>query len=491
MRLRAALKRSTMCRGASWVGFVTLSIAVATLLGVPLCAAELPSSPFWQAMAASVDTSGPSMSADSPTASAYSRAAAARVESASPEAIETPPPTAYMPGPSMPPYWPTVPAFMGDPLGWIEPRRCLACQPWQAIYQGSNYGQSCLCGTPGGGLSFDGLFRAYYVNDQRVQWTGNEETFGVEGVLAPSWSYEDSGMSVATNGVFFLNQPFDRNLLKFPAGTSYEPNFQIDPFQIWNLNVSIERGNWRLAFGKAPTPFGRYYAPLFSNNRSDAPFIRSEIIHWNEVGIFLRYTSGIFLADIAVTNGTQDRDTNSSKAGVVRLGMQTPGFEAGASAKIQDGVGSEWQKYVNNYFGFDVLVNRGNWDVSAEVIYDEYGYRRPIDPNTITWGRSLYYRDIYVGRPGGKLTGLGYYVNVGRTWANLRIDLNYGDYFPTPLDNALVDTPHHRGLIKGTWRCARGLESFTSVMVENVRPVEPFRSGQSPITVLTGMQSYF
>ncbi len=90
------------------------------------------------------------------------------------------------------------------------------------------------------------------------------------------------------------------------------------------------------------------------------------------------------------------------------MGLQDDNFAAGVSGKIQDGVGSEYQKKYDNQYGFDLLVTRGNWDLSSEVIYDEYGYRKPeINLVPYTWQRSLYYRDIYNGRINGRLSGVG------------------------------------------------------------------------------------
>ena len=37
---------------------------------------------------------------------------------------------------------------------------------------------------------FSALARAYLVNDQRIEWTGQEETFGVEGVIGEDVSIE-------------------------------------------------------------------------------------------------------------------------------------------------------------------------------------------------------------------------------------------------------------------------------------------------------------
>ena len=341
------------------------------------------------------------------------------------------------------------------------------------------------------GFWVGGLARGNYTNDQRIQWSGQEETFGVEGQLSPHAFHASGDWLFTANSTFFFNQPFDRNMLTDNMRRSYLANFRPDPFQIWQLNLKIQRGALTFTIGKDTTPFGRYYFPIYSNARFDAPFIRSEAIRWVETGLFVHYTPSIFVFDAALTNGTPDRDTNSSKALITRLGIQTPHASCGASIKAQDGFGSEQQKTFNNHLGVDGLVRYGAFDVSGEAIYDQYGLRRgnEFSPDQMFWERSIYYRDIWPGNDRG-IRGLGYYVNFGWTMPVVRLDFNYGEYYPQHIGNPYHDGPIRRGILKGGWRLTRRLEFFHAVMLENRRPVEAWRIKQNPSVVLIGFQMY-
>lgn len=341
------------------------------------------------------------------------------------------------------------------------------------------------------GFWVGGLARANYINDQRIQWSGQEETFGVEGQLSPHAFHASGDWLFTANSTFFFNQPFDRNMLSDPMRQSYLANFRPDPFQIWQLNLKVQRGNLTTTIGKDTTPFGRYYFPIYSNARFDAPFIRTEAIRWVETGAFLHYTPGIFVIDAALANGTPDRDTNSSKALVARVGMQTAHTSCGASIKIQDGFGSEQQKTFNNHIGVDGLVRYGAFDISGEAIYDQYGLRRgnEFSPDQIFWGRSIYYRDIWPGHD-RSIHGFGYYVNVGYTSPLVRLDFNFGEYYPEVIGNAYNDTPIRRAIFKGGWRLSRRFEFFHVLLLENRRPVERWRAAESPSVVMVGFQMY-
>jgi len=71
---------------------------------------------------------------------------------------------------------------------------------------------------------------------------------------------------------------------------------------------------------------------------------------------------------------------NSSKALVARAGIDQPWYALGTSVKWQDGNGSETQKAFNNHVGLDAMIRRGQWTLSGEAIYDQYGLRRPGTP---------------------------------------------------------------------------------------------------------------
>ncbi|HWB00726.1 MAG TPA: hypothetical protein VG713_19665 [Pirellulales bacterium] len=377
---------------------------------------------------------------------------------------------------------------------WMEYHTCPKCQPWTRGYLGSNYGTICYCNDRQiNGFVFDGLVRGFYLNDQRIEWSGMESTFGAEAILIPRIVYNTANWTIAGNSVFFINEPFDRNMYVTPERASYLANFQVQPVEIWNLNIALSRDDFRFSFGKDNTPFGRYYFPLFSNSRMDAPFIRTDVISWVETGAFIRWTPGIFSIDAAVVNGGSDKDTNSSKGGIGRIGIQSEdqSFVAGISGKVSDGIGSEVQKELANYYGGDFMIRRGCFDLSGEAIYNQYGFRKPYNPNNIFWGRNLYYRDMFGGTVDAGMHGWGYYVNAGFTLPHLRTDINYGEFYPSPIGNPLTDTPIRRGIVKGTWTFIPRVEQYLALIFENNRPVEAWRSTQKGFAILTGLQTYF
>jgi hypothetical protein len=319
-------------------------------------------------------------------------------------------------------------------------------------------------------FSYGLLARGYYMNDQRIEWSGQEATFGVEAVLdgaiTHSWGPWETGLT----GQLFLNQPYDRNRLVAPAErSSYLGNFELDTVEISQLYVSLRRDDLLVDLGKFMTPFGRYHFPLYTNSLMDAPFIRSESINWFETGLLLQYDPEPLVFTVGIVNGCEDMDTNSSKAIISRIGCEFDTFAAGMSVKYQDGIGSEEQKTTNNHIGIDCMYRWGRWVVSGEAIYDEYGFRREFDPLEITWGRSIYYRDRYV--PGRvPITGWGYYANLtyeGEDWTWV---LNYGDYYPQQIGDRLHDTANHRGVIKAIRGFGDHLQAYSIVILENDVP---------------------
>jgi hypothetical protein len=311
------------------------------------------------------------------------------------------------------------------------------------------------------------LARGYYQNDRRVQWSGQEATFGAEGVLTSRIAQKFDRWDTQVLGEFYLNQPFDRNILvDTPERRSYAGNFDVEPFEISQLLLSFRNGNLELSIGKMVTPFGRTYFPLYTNARIDAPFIRTECILWRETGVLIRYDPDVFVGEIAITNGCEDRDTNSSKALISRLGIETDRFAVGFSVKVQDGIGSERQKRINNHVGVDFMVRWGYFTFSGEAIYDEYGFRQPgFDPDNITWGRSIYYRDqnYQIFKP---ITGVGYYLNLGFEKGPWCITLNFGEFYPQELGDPRHDVVNQRGIVKTAYYMTPYLQAYAVLMTE-------------------------
>jgi hypothetical protein len=341
-------------------------------------------------------------------------------------------------------------------------------------------------------FSVEALVRAYYLNDQRVEWSGMEMTFGAEAAVRPQYQYQVGEWNGSVVGDFYLNQPFDRNMyVDGPERQSYLNNFQPDLFQISNLYLSMERENWYFAAGKFETPFGRTYFPLYSNSRIDAPFIRTEAILWRETGLLARYHRNRWKWDVAFTNGGPDRDTNSSKALVTRLGMDFDNFSFGFSYKTQDGIGSETQKTYNNHVGADAMLKFGRFRLSTEAIYDEYGFRRPgYNPDDIFWEHSIYYRDVN-NAPYVPCRGFGYYVNLDYVGERWKTTLNYGEYYPQQLGIPQQDQINRRALLKTAFRINRVLQSYTVGLIENGGYIAQDNRKRLGFMILSGFQANF
>src|SRR5205823_13770540 len=107
-------------------------------------------------------------------------------------------------------------------------------------------------------------------------------------------------------------------------GRSVTADVDIDPLQIWQLYLGARNGDLYAALGRFVTPFGRFYFPNYRNNFDDSAFIRSEAISFRETGLLLQWDPGIWVMQAALTNGSFEQDTNSSKALVARVGIDQP-----------------------------------------------------------------------------------------------------------------------------------------------------------------------
>jgi hypothetical protein len=334
-----------------------------------------------------------------------------------------------------------------------------------------------------------GKARGYYLNDQRIEFTGQESTFAVEGVVDGGYHQRVESWELLVEGELFLNQPFDRNVLvDTPERASFAANFDIEPLQISQLYVGARRGDAYAALGRFETPFGRYYYPLFRNSFDDSPFIRSEAIQYRETGVLGQWDPEGWIFTAALTNGGFEQDTNSSKALVARVGIDREWFALGASVKVQDGIGSEGQKTYNEHVGMDTMIRRGPWTLSGEIIYDRYGLRRPGTPlNEIFWGRSLYYRDLNNGFH-NPIDGVGFYVNFGYEGPFWTLVLNYGEFHPEVIGRAEHDEPTRRGLIKASRHWSRHFETYGVVLLENDLESAFDNSTRQGVYVLCGCQ---
>ena len=134
-------------------------------------------------------------------------------------------------------------------------------------------------------FDFGGLVRSYFINDQRIEFTGLEATFGVEASMRGELGQTFGDMSTIVYGEVFLSQRFDQNiLLDSPLRRLFAGNFDVEPFEISQLAVVAVRNDLEFEMGRFVTPFGRYYGLSWQNDFVDTPFLRSEIIHFRETG---------------------------------------------------------------------------------------------------------------------------------------------------------------------------------------------------------------
>ena len=337
--------------------------------------------------------------------------------------------------------------------------------------------------------------RGFYRNDQRIEWSGVEATIGAEGVLAPAVRMTQKGWTIGAAGEFFLNQRFGASILSDDQRDIYRANFEIDPFEVFQLYCLLERGDFQLRFGKIRTPFGNYPSPSYSNQRIDAPFQRTDVIGFTETGLFVGYNPGWLRIDAGVINGEPNLDTNSSKGALARIGAEGDWGGAGLSGKIHDGVASEQQKRFNNVYGLDAHLKSGGFTLYSEAIYEEHGFHSPDYNryvNPLLFGvRSLYGRDAFSGVEDRPIKGYGSYLGVLYEADHFLIDLNYGVQFPQTIGDPQHDLTIHRFVGKLDFALTPNLHLFTVGILENQRPELIPHRPSSPFAIITGMQFVF
>jgi hypothetical protein len=343
--------------------------------------------------------------------------------------------------------------------------------------------------TVGVDLILDVSARGYTMNDQRIAWSGLEFTFGAEARVAALLRRQFRGGHVGVEAEFFINQPFGRNILTDEVRQDYLANWEVETFGLSKLNVVMRAGNFTARIGKAETPFGRTYFPVYSNDLTfGSPFIRSEAILWRETGIFLSYHTAGFSFDLAGVNGETDRDTNSGKSGIARLGYRSKYFAAGVSYKIHDGIGSEQQKIYKNHLGADLAIFLSHFTLSAEYIEDEYGFHREFAEEDIFWPRSLYYRDIFYEYK-TPIEGRGWYVNLLYQNESVMVNLNYGEYYPQKIGHPFHDPDIRRGILKISVNVLKEVRLYLVGLIENKRPLEEWQVPTSdPYAFLAGVE---
>ena len=62
-------------------------------------------------------------------------------------------------------------------------------------------------------MDFQADVRGYFINDQRIQWSGMEATFGSEAALTALLTKRSGKTEWFAGGEFRVNQPFDGNMM--------------------------------------------------------------------------------------------------------------------------------------------------------------------------------------------------------------------------------------------------------------------------------------
>ena len=190
--------------------------------------------------------------------------------------------------------------------------------------------------------------------------------------------------------------------------------------------------------------------------------------------------------DLAIVNGEEDKDTNSMKGVIARLGVEGKNLVFGISLKQQDGIGSENQKTHKNHYGIDFMLRNSSLIFSGEVIYDEYGFRKFFNEDEIFWPRSLYHRDTFY-KFKTPIVGIGGYIDLGYRKENLFFNLNYGEYYPKKIGKPLHDDPIKRSTIKLAYNLASKLQLFVIGLLEHKRKTEDWQSAKTSV-LLIGFQ---
>ncbi len=337
------------------------------------------------------------------------------------------------------------------------------------------------------GLAYQATVRAFLIDDQRIQWSGVENSFSAEAVLQLNYHRHLAGLNLQVQTEVLISQPFNRNILSDEYRIRYRQNFDIDPVSFKQLFIGVEAASFTLKLGKFVSPFGRSHVPSLCNAYIDQPFIRAESIMRWDTGLAVSLTPGPFSLDLALVNGSEDQDTNSAKALIGRVGLGGQNWAIGLSGKYFGDQGSETQKMYSDHLGVDLMVRLGRLTLSGELIHDRYGLHRPLSEAEVTWPRSYYYRDIHRAFKTA-ITGTGGYVNLNWQGSSVSVNLNYGEFHPVQIGQPLHDEMNRRLLASLTIRFFEGLQLFVSTLFENDRPREPVFSGASPYMYMLGLQ---
>ncbi len=314
-------------------------------------------------------------------------------------------------------------------------------------------------------------------------------SFGVEGKFKADFRKIRNGKTLFATLELFLNQPYGKNMLTDQERKKYIESFKKNSVEISRLMIGYKSENFFIGIGKGISNFGKFYFPIFINNYKFAsPFIRSEAILLRETGIFFSYKLSLISLSLAIVNGEENMDTNSFKAGIVRLGFDFPFLKFGVSVKAHDGIGSEQQKIYKNHLGGDFIIKSGKFSLSGELIYDQYGFHKDFDESEIFWPTSVYYRDIFY-KYNTPIEGIGGYLNFKIEGKKALLNFSYGQYIPQKIGHQYHDQDIKRFIVKIRKGILREISIFAVGILENEKEKrEEWRKGEKGYAFLIGLE---
>lgn len=325
-------------------------------------------------------------------------------------------------------------------------------------------------------LSLSGNARTYWRKYGPIMWSGLEDTFGAEANLSPAIQVNADNWSYGAYANFQLNTPYDGNVLYTSNRAPYLNHFDIEPFKVDLLAITIQGKHWGLEAGRVESPYGSYHYQLMDNARWFGPFIRSEIVGYRELGFIGSFKTDGLKINVGPINGTADLKSNSAKGVVGRVAYGQDKWEFGASGKWSGHLGSENQKRYQSFVGGDAIYRfTDSIALSGEVMVDWHGLVQrassPLPPPEYSGQYSFYGLDVWNG--GDSIRGVGYYVNLDYRKYPWYFGVNFGSYFPEQINNPWHDATKNRGLLMGRWNMTKRLSFYGTAFLENINQNAP------------------
>jgi len=95
------------------------------------------------------------------------------------------------------------------------------------------------------------------------------------------------------------------------------------------------------------------------------------------------------------------------------------------------------QKIFNNNLGLNLLLTLGNFSISGEVIYDEYGFYREYNGEREIL-HSIYYRKVFYSYKNLVKGRMGAYISTCWQKESFYLSLNYGEYHSQKIGTPLL-----------------------------------------------------